>query len=81
MSRPRPASVAPGAPYGAWDGHYLAGHAYRPDLPPPTVKARRCLGCDTLFASTGPGNRVCDGCKKRDAWRDGVVFHGAGVAL
>lgn len=31
-------------------------------------KTRRCLSCDRQFASTGPGNRICGGCKSLEAW-------------
>lgn len=26
---------------------------------------RTCLGCDELFLSHGPGNRICPACKRR----------------
>ena len=26
---------------------------------------RKCLGCTNPFDSTGPGNRMCDACRKR----------------
>lgn len=28
-------------------------------------KAILCLHCNEPFSSTGPGNRICPGCKKR----------------
>lgn len=31
-------------------------------------KVRRCLSCSSNFASSGPGNRVCNGCKSRESW-------------
>jgi hypothetical protein len=35
-------------------------------------KPRRCLSCDSAFASTGPGHRICDACKALDGWKSGV---------
>jgi hypothetical protein len=32
------------------------------------AKGRPCLSCRSMFPSTGPGNRICSGCKQRDAW-------------
>jgi protein-arginine kinase activator protein McsA len=31
-------------------------------------KTRSCLSCGGTFASFGPGNRICSGCKEREAW-------------
>lgn len=31
-------------------------------------KTRKCLSCLDEFASTGPGNRICAGCKQLSAW-------------
>lgn len=30
-------------------------------------KDRNCLCCGTKFRSTGPGHRLCDACRQRDA--------------
>ena len=31
-------------------------------------KERKCLSCLHFFPSHGPGNRICSGCKDREAW-------------
>lgn len=31
-------------------------------------KQRRCLSCERQFFSTGPGNRICGGCKQLESW-------------
>lgn len=37
-----------------------------------TVKERKCLGgCDQMFLSDNPGNRVCYICKSGEVWRSG----------
>lgn len=30
------------------------------------LQDRRCLKCNGLFASTGPGNRICPSCSKQN---------------
>lgn len=32
------------------------------------MKPRKCLSCSEMFASSGPGNRICCGCKQLEAW-------------
>ena len=34
--------------------------------PPRQIVTRPCLFCRTPFASEGPGNRLCDGCRGRN---------------
>jgi hypothetical protein len=31
-------------------------------------KPRRCLSCEIVFDSEGPGNRICQPCKQLVAW-------------
>jgi hypothetical protein len=31
-----------------------------------TVQKRSCLRCDTVFLSSGPENRLCEGCKNEN---------------
>lgn len=33
---------------------------------------RKCLCCKAPFLSWGPGNRLCDGCRKKDAFNGSV---------
>jgi hypothetical protein len=35
--------------------------------PAPTTKPRKCLRCTLTFQSSGPGNRMCDDCRGREA--------------
>ncbi len=35
-------------------------------------KSRRCLKCDKLFSSIGPGNRICPPCDKKNRYVSGI---------
>ena len=35
------------------------------------VKKRKCLMCLSMFISEGPGNRICNECKKTPAYKLG----------
>ncbi|MFL7904710.1 hypothetical protein ACJ41P_26520 [Azospirillum argentinense] len=37
----------------------------------PKAKTRACLCCGRTFASDGPHHRICDGCRKTDAYQSG----------
>jgi hypothetical protein len=37
-------------------------------------RQRRCLSCSSMFASTGPGNRICHTCRRTDAWSSPAEF-------
>ncbi|WP_372400256.1 hypothetical protein ABMY26_32105 [Azospirillum sp. HJ39] len=39
----------------------------------PGKGTRRCLCCGSEFHSTGPGNRICNGCRATDTYRSGDV--------
>jgi predicted RNA-binding Zn-ribbon protein involved in translation (DUF1610 family) len=43
-------------------------------------KTRRCLSCSDDFASTGPGNRICPGCKDHEIWRSNVTDYSIAAA-
>jgi hypothetical protein len=42
--------------------------------PRPGAAPRRCLACNESFASGGPHERICPGCKEGEDWRDGVAL-------
>lgn len=35
-------------------------------------KSRKCLSCLEQFPSSGPGNRICGGCRGADRWKAGL---------
>jgi hypothetical protein len=35
----------------------------------PKAKLRACMMCDEAFMSDGPGNCICDGCKRTELYR------------
>ena len=45
--------------------------------PPESPKTRRCLRCQTTFASAWAGERVCPRCKGSQAWRNGMPLNKA----
>lgn len=48
----------------------------------PQTARRTCLMCGNPFASSGPGNRICNGCKLSAAWEraDNRIIKLAGQA-
>lgn len=55
-----------------------AGIAAAEALPPGAtaiivpIRRRPCLRCRETMVSEGPHHRICDRCKRSDAWRDGA---------
>jgi hypothetical protein len=49
-----------------------AGHDRRLLERAANMSRRRCLMCGEDFPSEGPGNRVCDDCKRLESWRAGA---------
>lgn len=45
------------------------------DAQPRTM--RICLGCDSAFSSTGPGNRICNKCSETNSHKAMRVGRGA----
>ncbi len=41
--------------------------------------SRRCLNCNGIFFSEGPGNRICEQCKNRHSWKSGGDLAGPAV--
>lgn len=39
------------------------GYLRKPDAPATDTTPRRCLRCQKMFDSEGPGNRLCQPCK------------------